>query len=579
MIFAYDWVWPALSSDERATISAALASRLTLLASQIQPKFSLTQPTPADNSLSHPMRFISTLGQGGLALLHENKAAPGWLAWSYEYYLRQFPVWGGPAGGWAEGLNYWGTGLTQHLRFLEGLALLGHGEPLARPFWRNTAYYAVYNQMPYAGSSFGDLNNLVRPNSSVALLLAKLGLLDDDPRPVAFAQAMAQKLPGDFGYYNFNAFDTLLHRFRSTQTRLPAGSLADLPQGRLFDDIGIATLHSALGNAGQDIMFALRASPLGTASHAFSDQNSFVLNAFGEPLAISSGYREFYGSAHHTGWTRQTRAKNAILFGGEGQRLRDASATGRILRFVDLPRTGFISADALEAYKPHATRALRHVLFVDRRYFVILDEVAAPSPVSYQWLLHARREMQLDPANGQVRVSMPNARLDLSFLHPAADALAFSQTDAFDPPVLPAYEKQMPREWHFTAVTRTPAARQEFLTVLQPGQAQQPAPARAQAIAAETGHALRLQAGEHEEIVLISRQDELRVSAAGWQLQGQAASFIRDGRQLRFALIGATRLTLPAGFNTVQPAERLTDGRLRVQLPAGRSQIVAQQGR
>ena len=35
--------------------------------------------------------------------------------------------------------------------------------------------------------------------------------------------------------------------------------------------------------------------PLKPPSHAFSDQKSFVLNAFGQPLAISSGYREYYG--------------------------------------------------------------------------------------------------------------------------------------------------------------------------------------------------------------------------------------------------------------------------------------------
>ena len=71
MIFAYDWAYGALTPGERAVVSQALQERLAILAGFIQPKLSLIRPTPPDNALSHPMRFVSTLGQGGLALLHE----------------------------------------------------------------------------------------------------------------------------------------------------------------------------------------------------------------------------------------------------------------------------------------------------------------------------------------------------------------------------------------------------------------------------------------------------------------------------------------------------------------------------
>lgn len=195
MLFAYDWAYAALTPEERAVISAALIARMTVLAAQVQPKFKLTRPTPADNSLSHPMRFISTLGQGGLVLYHEASDAPGWLAWSYEYYQRQFPVWGGPDGGWAEGLNYWASGLSQHQRFLEGMTLLGFDAPLQRPFWRNTAYFGVYGLMPYPGSSFGDLTNIMPPSGSIALMLEKFAVANADPYPLAFARALQQKPP------------------------------------------------------------------------------------------------------------------------------------------------------------------------------------------------------------------------------------------------------------------------------------------------------------------------------------------------------------------------------------------------
>lgn len=575
MLFAYDWAYGALTANERAVVSAALIARMTVLAAQVQPKFKLTRATPADNNLSHPMRFISTLGQGGLVLYHEAKDAPGWLAWSYEYYQHQFPVWGGPDGGWAEGLSYWASGLSQHQRFLEGMALLGFDASLQRPFWRNTAYFGVYGLMPYPGSSFGDLNNIIAPSGSIALMLEKFAVANADPYPLVFARTLQQKPPSDFGYYNYDAIDSLLQAFRSSQARLPEAALADLPQSRHFADVGVVSMHSALGDAARDIMFGFRSSPQGTASHAFADQNSFVLNAFGEPLAINSGYREFYDSPHHQGWTRQTKAKNAILFGGAGQRVKDDTATGTITRYVDGSHFTYVTGDAKRAYGPIAERALRHVFFVGRRYFVILDEVAAPEAVNVQWQLHARSPMTLAPERNEVTQSQGDARLTVRFVAPGPGALSFSQTDAFDPPVLAGYAAKMPNEWHFTAETIARKRRQDFLTLLYPWHASESRVLPAsQGMHAAKGHAMRLSGQDGEDIVLMARDEEKEVRAGEWSLVGVAASIETRDDSLRFTLIETTRLNGPFAVQASQPisleGERSAQGlsvRVRLSYP------------
>ncbi|GAB2876712.1 alginate lyase [Uliginosibacterium flavum] len=554
MIFAYDWAYAALTPEERAIVGKALIARMTVLAAQVQPKFSLTQAGAPDNGLSHPMRFISTLGQGGLALFHETPDAPGWLAWSYEYYQRQFPVWGGPAGGWAEGLNYWSTGISQHQRFLEGMVLLGFNEPLQRPFWRNTPYYGLYGLMPYGGSFFGDLSNIMRPSGSIALMMEKFAVLNADPYPLAYAKALRQKPPTAFSYYTYDGIDSVLQSFRSAQAKLPEAKLADLPQSHYFDDIGVVTMHSALGDAARDIMLGFRSSPRGSASHGFADQNSFVLNAFGQPLAINSGYREFYDSPHHVGWSRQTKAKNAILFGGEGQRIKDASASGRITRFADGASFSFASGDATRAYAPHAERALRHVFFVGRRYFVMLDEAAASEPVQYQWQLHARSQMTLAPERNEVVQQQGDARLAVRFLVPAPGALTLSQTDAFSPPVGASYQAKMPNEWHVTAKTKVAAKQQNFLTLLYPWHASESgAQPASQSMQAAQGHAMRLSGQGLDEIVLMAREAEKQVEAGDWKLAGMAASFSTQGDTLRFSLIEATRLAGPLSLQISQP--------------------------
>ncbi|HSD39717.1 MAG TPA: heparinase II/III family protein [Rhodocyclaceae bacterium] len=542
MIFAYDWAWTALTAEERTTVNTAIAARLTLLAEHIQPKFSLSTPTSPDNSLSHPMRFISTLGLGGMALYHDTAAAPAWVAWSYEYYLRQFPVWGGDAGGWSEGLNYWATGMTQHLRFLEAMKLQGFDEPLQRPFFRNTPWFAAYNLMPYPGSSFGDLTNIVGPTPSIALMLEKFALLQQDPYLLRFGHLLTTKYPTAFGYYDFGAMDAMLHLFRRNQSQLQEAELLHLPLTRYFDDIGWVAMHSRLGNKSEDIMLAFKSSPFGSASHSFADQNSFVINAFGEPLAISSGYREWYDSPHHVGWTRTTAAKNAILIDGQGQQIKSAAAKGSISRQVNGERFSFVTGDAKQAYAGNATQALRHIFFVDRRYFVMLDEVAAPQETKFQWLLHARDEMGLDPDNNRIAIARGVARLDTLLLSPAPGQLSLRQTDAFTPAVASGYEKRMPNEWHVTAETLAKSKAQTFFSVMYPhrdGFGAEDAVIRP--IKIRRGFAVGVKTQNSDDIVFMAKENDATIRADGIEINGLAGSVSSRGSDTRINLIEARR--------------------------------------
>ncbi|HHT27729.1 MAG TPA: hypothetical protein GXZ82_10825 [Firmicutes bacterium] len=50
------------------------------------------------------------------------------------------------------------------------------------------------------------------------------------------------------------------------------------------------------------------------------DQNSSTLDAFGAPLATTSGYRPWYGNAHNMGLMKTTQAHYSILVNGQGPR-------------------------------------------------------------------------------------------------------------------------------------------------------------------------------------------------------------------------------------------------------------------
>ncbi len=545
MLFAYDWAHDALTPDERQLVLQAFDVRLKILYQLIANKFSLTKPTPPDNSLSHPMRFISTLGLAGLVLYQELPEAPTYLAWAYEYYLRQFPVWGGSDGGWSEGLNYWSSGINQHFQFLDALKTLGNTELFAKPFFRNNGYFGLYNLQPYSASSFGDLCNSIGPSPNTALIFEKYALLYQDPFYQKYFETIFQRYPSGLAYYQFSFFDTVFHLYRKSQTPVRARDLAELPRSRYFADIGWVAIHSKLGSKADDIMLGFKSSPYGSASHSFSDQNSFVLNAFGEPLAISSGYREWYGSPHHDSWTRTTQAKNAVLFGGQGQPIKDPTASGTITHFYTGQNYDFTSGDAVKAYsRLGVSQALRHILFINRRYFMLLDELQSEKPVSHQWLLHAKNPFDFNVKTGRVTLHRNQAGLAVQFLVPAARALRFSQTDQFAAAVHPAYQSKMTNEWHFTADAQQASAGQDFLTLLEPFRLPAPTTAKAQLLKTDAGYAVDLTESDSQTTVWMAKEKQRWVRSAAGSLRGLAGVvstshnrpsrfFLYDGMLLR----------------------------------------------
>jgi hypothetical protein len=172
---------------------------------------------------------------------------------------------------------------------------------------------------------------------------------------------------------------------------------------RHFKGIGWVGIQHAMDDPDQHVQFVFKSSKFGSISHSHGDQNAFCMAAYGEDLAIQSGYYVAFGSTMHRDWRRQTRSKNAILINGKGQyadknKATAMAATGRIVTAEDRGDHVYIKGDATEAYRtlsPEVTLAEREVYFVQNSYFVIVDSVDAETPVSVDWLLHANAPYDL----------------------------------------------------------------------------------------------------------------------------------------------------------------------------------------
>ncbi|UKI31211.1 MAG: heparinase II/III family protein [Lentisphaeria bacterium] len=79
-------------------------------------------------------------------------------------------------------------------------------------------------------------------------------------------------------------------------------------------------LNTTLLDGKKNIQLQFKSSPVGTWSHGYDANNSFLLNVFGERMLIRSGRRDMYASNFHSNWMWETKSENNITVNGIGQK-------------------------------------------------------------------------------------------------------------------------------------------------------------------------------------------------------------------------------------------------------------------
>lgn len=438
---AYDWLYPLFDESERARVRDHCIARARQILQRLRKADYLAKPAE-----SHNGRLIAYLSEYAMVLNGETPEAAEWLDYSLRALTTFYPHWGGLDGGWAEGVSYALGYNTISLTTLEALRGAAGVDLWKRPFFTNIRRFFLYCTAPTGEiKPFGDGSERGGPGAAGALLMRHYGRRSFDPACVWWAEQVPTAE---------SAADPLVSLI--TEDNVSPVPPARLPSAAVFRSIGWAAVHSALADPRNDTFFLFKSSPYGSVSHSHADQNSFAILKGGRALAIPSGhYGPAYGMPHHANWTRQTRANNCVLVNGEGQVVRDEMAAGRIVDFQHGSALTYVGGDAAAAYGGKLTRFVRHVLFVRPGLLVILDDLAAPAPATFQWLLHAFDKMEVEPELR--RVVSRRGRALLSVRLRAGQELRFSQTDQFDPPFNegnpPEYRQEMPNHWHFTAAT------------------------------------------------------------------------------------------------------------------------------
>ena len=495
---AYDLLHDRLTGDQRKVLREMIHARLF----HFRPKLE-QRPFAA-----HGWQFImGDLTVGALAIWDEDPEAMEWLKWSAQAFVAFYPWFGGPDGGSAEGVGYYtGTNLCSALgqRMLwkraAGIDLAGH------PWYRNTAYFMMYGHPPgQPQSQFSDHSpSAGPPNDTKAAAAMILGDWFGDPHAIAYGQAIAADMGGrTFRSAAWGGY--LIPELWVTEGpfgRTAPAPLTGLPHGRVFHDVGVAYLHSAMTDPKRNVFFEFRSSPYAGFNHAHADQNSFNITACGERIVVDSGYYTSYGDEHHYGWTIQTKAHNTVLVDGTGQPSRTLDAYGKIVGFEQGKDWAWMAGEAARAYRdPPMKRFRRQVVWLegaDVQTYVIFDSLAAADgePHAYSWLLHTPTKPAIDAKAQRADVRGETVQARVTWLAPKG--LAISVTDQFDPPAenwRPDKQKyKLPDQWHLTAVPDRKAPAQTFLTVIQVSRidadTKLPTPAAAGATAVQIGNTL-----------------------------------------------------------------------------------------
>jgi len=427
--FAYDWLSEVLTGEQRDRIRDNLAGRLRNTYRHLRERLNFLVE---DATGSHAGRMFGFLGRGALALLGEVDEAVDWLDYVLRLSVAAWPAWGGADGGWAQGIPYSSFYVCRACEWAYSLYTALGFNLYAKSFFRNHVRWRALCLPVYAEQSpFGDAAE--RPPAHLPEHYACLEHLRRMFR-IASLEDLTQALRQRVRSVDPDFFLPLL-LVCDPPEGLPEQS--DVPGEAAFTDVGWVAMRRELFRPDQDVALLFKSSQYGSVSHSHADQNAFVLHAFGKTLAIASGYYDAYGTLHHHCWTRQTKAVNAITLAGTGQPPGDADAVGRISRFRSTRRYVCACGQAAAAYAGRLLRADRHVVFADRRYFVILDDLESRLTESFWWHLHSYTEMEFDRETKQVIIDRDGVRLFVQLVYP--DQMHFSQSDRFDIPPLPRY--------------------------------------------------------------------------------------------------------------------------------------------
>jgi hypothetical protein len=289
-------------------------------------------------------------------------------------------------GAWAEGTGYWTYG--HRYAFIAADALRRAGRPegadyLGRPGARTTGYFPiVFNPGRTLSASFGD-----SPSRAQDPLFHFLAREYRNPDFSWFEDRAAPPALTHEGWPE-EALELVWKTPVRANAGVPPRRPPQIPAVRAFTSIGWAML--APSQPDPPFFLAFKNGSL-AAAHTHLDLNH-VSVAVGDTMIVPDlGSRPypadyFDSKKRNLYYEISTAGHNTVLVGGKGQ---VPGRPGTLRGPFEGERFTALVGVADNAYEVATPRARRHVVFVDKRYFVLLDEIEAAEPAPVELRFHS----------------------------------------------------------------------------------------------------------------------------------------------------------------------------------------------
>lgn len=456
----------------------------------------------ADNHVWQMTFRILTMA--AFATVEEIPEAMLWADYCYNLWVSRFPGLNND-GGWHNGDSYFHVNIRTLIEVPAFYSRITGFNFFNDPWYNNNVDYVIYNQPPFSKSAGqGNAHENVKTPSG-----ARVGYADALAREcqnswaAAYVTQIKQKKP-DILTSAFESKPSDLTWYRCTTSKgypVSSKTLEGIPLSKVFPATGLAIMHTSISEPQSNAMLSFRSSPYGSTSHALANQNSFNTFYGGRPIFYSSGYRTGFTDSHSMYSYRNTRAHNAILINGMGQKI-GTEGYGWLPRYYEGSSISYVLGDASNAYgevssplwlkraelsdieftpgkgwdKNKLEVFRRHVIQLGKSgIYVLYDELEAVDPVNWSFLLHTIEEpMSIDNCGDYVTVTGTNGSGGRSAAHVfCSEKVKTSQTDQFFSE--PENWKNVtdksgrtvvyPNHWHFTA--KTPKSKKtRFLTII-----------------------------------------------------------------------------------------------------------------
>lgn len=416
LAIVYDWIYDLLSDTEKKTLIENIEIR-------VQQIFDSTSQgvkamLAGDPYSSHGWTAAGYVLESAIALLYDSPNARGWFDELLPFYINLYVPWSTEDGGWSQGAYYRHSAQTNN----EAIAVLkraGIIDLFNKTWTHNELYYMLYFWPKGSLPIFGDEDE-IEVNANTFNFATNKAVFTPSP--------LAKWFRNQYEYIGLDS------KWFMAEDRIYEPEEIQEPifmeKAKYLKDIGWVGSHSDLIDT-ERISLYFKSSWYGGYSHSHSDQNSFVIDAFGERLALDSGYYDSWGSAFDRGYSRQTYAHNTVTHSdGVGQPTMDITPKGEITEFITTPDFDLMGGDASDAYAGKISKFKRNIIYLRPDQFLVIDDLKAKDgeETTFEWWLNAEKEIYVHDNLRGAKIVKNDAALDAKIMYPENITPYYSNT-------------------------------------------------------------------------------------------------------------------------------------------------------